>query len=160
MAKKKPHFNNFTATTFKVFLFFDSSALFFFLATLLNNACFALENTLNLSDFIPEMNEIMALKNITLSEWEIYFANKDRKQLGANPIFKRGFELFDTEIVPRDQAIALDIGCGVGFEAAWILQKGWNRVDCIDALPIVRDYLMKNVPEDAEKQGRLTFTPV
>ncbi len=106
------------------------------------------------------MNKAMTLESITLSEWAIYFANKDKKQLGPNPIFKKGFELFDTEIVLQDQAIALDIGCGVGFETAWILQKGWSRVDCIDPLPIVRDYLMKNVPKDAEKQGRLTFTPV
>ena len=83
-------------------MFFSSSALIFFLPPLLNIACFALETTLNLSDFIPEINETMTLKNITLSEWEIYFANKDKKQLGANPIFKRGFELFDTEMVPRD----------------------------------------------------------
>ena len=131
-----------------------------FLALLFNNACIALENnTANLSGFIQKNNEL-ELKNITLSEWEIYFANKDKKQLGPNPIFKKGFELFDTELIPSGQAIALDIGCGIGFEAAWILQKGWDRVDCIDPLPIVRDYLMKNVPADAEKQERLTFTPV
>lgn len=131
--------------------------LFLFLALFLNNACIAF---LNSSNFTPEINETMVLNTITHSEWEIYFANKDKKQLGPHPIFKKGFELFDTELMPKDQAIALDIGCGIGFEASWILQKGWDRVDCIDALPIVRDYLMKNVPADAEKQGRLTFTPV
>lgn len=128
---------------FKVFCIVSSSL---FQIPCLNNACFASENTLSVGDF-------------TLSEWDIYFFNKNKKQLGANPIFKKGFELFDLEDIPKDQTIALDIGCGVGYEAAWILQKGWNRVDCIDALPIVENYLMQNIPEDAEKQGRLTFTP-
>jgi SAM-dependent methyltransferase len=129
---------------FKTLCIFSSS---FFPVPWLNNTCFASENTLTLGD-------------ATLSEWEIYFFNKNKNQLGANPIFKKGFELFDIDEIPQEQTIALDIGCGVGFEAAWILQKGWNRVDCIDALPIVKNYLMKNIPEDAEKQGRLTFTPV
>jgi hypothetical protein len=88
-------------------LLLNRCILFLFLALTLENACVA--------------DELMKLKKITLSEWEIYFANKDKKQLGPNPIFKWGFELFDTELIPRGQAIALDIGCGIGFEAAWIL---------------------------------------
>jgi SAM-dependent methyltransferase len=114
--------------------------IIFFLVTFFSGTCFS-------------------MGPITFSEWEIYFANKNKKQLGANPIFKRGFALCE-ESKDKGPAIALDIGCGVGFEAAWILQNGWDRVDCIDPLPVVKDYLMKNVPEWAEKQGRLTFTPV
>jgi|GEM_PF-2906674 len=145
MSKRNyPICSNKSATIiFKALCIFSSS---FFKIPWLNNTCFASENILELGDF-------------TFSEWEIYFFNKNKKQLGANPIFKKGFELFDVEEIPQDQTIALDIGCGVGFEAAWILQKGWNRVDCIDALPIVENYLMKNIPEDVEKKDRLTFTP-
>lgn len=93
------------------------------------------------------------LGNFSQQEWEIYFSTKHGKQEGVDDFFKGGLGLFGEEASGMK---ALDIGCGVGFEAAYLLDRGWH-VDCIDALEEVRPFLLANI-KPSVPQENFTFT--
>lgn len=61
-------------------------------------------------------------------------------------------ELFQEEGVKPETAI--DLGCGVGKDTAFLIKNGW-KVIAIDAEQIAEKYLFKKIPED--KKGDVTF---
>lgn len=61
-------------------------------------------------------------------------------------------ELFQDEQV--EPQLAVDLGCGVGKDTAFLVEKGW-KVIAIDAESVAQDFLFAKVPES--KKDDVTF---
>ena len=91
-------------------------------------------------------------------KWKIYFdakqKSRDDGKIVANQDFLEAMAILGNDV---RKVSALDVGCGIGIEAAYLSSLGFDRVDCIDFWDYLRNYVRKNAPV-AFEQERLTFT--
>jgi SAM-dependent methyltransferase len=85
------------------------------------------------------------------SEWLGYYKWTNESSEPWETLYKT-VEFFQEEKI--EPQVALDLGCGVGTDTAFLVENGW-KVIAVDAESIAQDFLFAKVPE--AKRNDITF---
>lgn len=118
----------------------------------LKKALFLLLAMLSFHSVIAKEGQIVKANNTEVSSRWITYYEQSEKHDKPKPTLVKAIDFFKAENISIGHA--LDLGCGIGKDTAYMLQNGWI-VTAVDAEVTAQEFFNKKIP--SEKSDQVKF---